>query len=189
DTLVLSARKAQSGDAPHRYISGLITTGRDSGPATFSQRYGYVEAVAKFPRGRGLWPAFWLRDSRGKDAEIDVFEFLGDDVTSVYQSVHYASGGGSSFRYRAPFDPTKGFHTYGVRIGPDRDTFYVDGLPTHSVRDASVNALYIIVSMQVGAPGSWPGPPDEATHWPASLEIRAIRAYTPANGPCEASQP
>jgi beta-glucanase (GH16 family) len=37
------------------YTSGLITT-KDR----WSQTFGYFEMRARFPTGKGLWPAFWL---------------------------------------------------------------------------------------------------------------------------------
>ncbi len=41
-------------------------------------KYGYVEMRARLPKGKGLWPAFWLlHDANNKNRpEIDVMEML-----------------------------------------------------------------------------------------------------------------
>jgi len=36
--------------------------------------YGEFEIMAKLPRGKGLWPAFWLYDHNDWPPEIDIFE-------------------------------------------------------------------------------------------------------------------
>lgn len=36
--------------------------------------YGTFEIYAKLPKGRGLWPAFWLYDHNDWPPEIDIFE-------------------------------------------------------------------------------------------------------------------
>ena len=56
-----------------RYASAEITTSQ-----TWAQTYGYFEIVARFPRGKGRWPAFWLTHAGlGWPPEIDVVEAYG----------------------------------------------------------------------------------------------------------------
>jgi beta-glucanase (GH16 family) len=172
----------------YQYASGMISTSGQNGsgsPATtFSQRFGYYEVKAQLPRGQGLWPSFWMLDNTGLRAEVDVFEFLGNDTSRIYQSVHYQDGSGGSYPYYPSFDPTTGMHAYGVLITPSVDTYYVDGVATKSVPDASINAFYFMVSLQIGGVGSWPGPPNDTTPWPAVLALQYFRAYAPTSTHC-----
>jgi serralysin len=187
DTLEITARRLPESlrhNAAGEFVSGVIATAQPAGEPAFAQRFGYYELRARLPLGRGLWPAFWMRDAHGGPAEIDVFELLGDDTTTLYETAHYADGAAAQYRYHPAFDPTLGFHDYGVLLTSKSDTFYVDGHATHAVADASTGAMYVIVSMQVGAPGSWPGPPDSTTPWPATLSVKSFRAYAPTGEAC-----
>ena len=66
------------------YTSGLLTT-----KASFSQMYGLFEIRAKMPKGKGLWPAFWLLPvNRAWPPEIDVLEVLGDNTKKLYVAWH-----------------------------------------------------------------------------------------------------
>ena len=47
-------------------------------------QYGFFEVRAKLPHGPGFWPAIWLYNS-GSAEELDIMEFLGKDVTTVYR--------------------------------------------------------------------------------------------------------
>ena len=53
------------------YTSGIVTS-----LAREKFSYGYFEIRAKIPKGKGIWPAFWLTNDGS--LEIDVFEVLGD---------------------------------------------------------------------------------------------------------------
>jgi beta-glucanase (GH16 family) len=168
----------------HEFVSGVLSTNGPKSSAGFSQRFGFYEVSAKLPGGQGVWPAFWMLDAHGARAEVDVFELLGQDRSTIYQSVHYANGDGESHPTHVDFDPTAGFHRYGVLITPTVDDYYIDGVRTHSERDASVGEFYFMLSVQIGAPDSWPGPPDETTPWPASLYLQYFRAYRPTAVSC-----
>jgi len=167
----------------YQYVSGVMST---AGPhAThFRQQWGYYEVRTMLPKGQGFWPSFWMLDSWGGIDEVDAFEFLGNDVTTIYQSVHYGDGSGGSYAYHPPFDPTKGYHNYGVLLSPTTDIYYVDGVQTHSVPNASLNPMYFMVSFSIGAPGSWPGPPDGSTPWPSYLYVQYFHAYAPTGRSC-----
>jgi beta-glucanase (GH16 family) len=159
-----------------RYISGMV-----SNWGSFSQLYGVFEIQARLPAGRGLWPAFWLLPSDGSwPPEIDVFEFLGHEATTLHVG----------YRTRTPQDPeagdgaavqgaglTTGFHTYSVEWTPETIVYYLDDLeiarwPTP--KDMH-KPMFIILNLAVG--GTWPGAPDAGTPFPATFEIDWVRAY------------
>ena len=159
------------------YVSGAITT-----YPRFAQRYGYFEMRAQLPSGRGLWPAFWLLPAdRSWPPEIDVFEVLGQAPDTLYVSTHSKVGGpnvGVTQSVRVA-DVSKGFHRYGMDWRPDRITWCIDG---RQVADAPTPAdlnvpMFLLANLAVGGPGSWPGPPDAATRFPAEMRIDYVRAY------------
>jgi beta-glucanase (GH16 family) len=86
-TLTITARPAPGGAegmlGGYRYVSGLITT-----QPSFAQAYGYFEMRAKLPRGKGIWPAFWLLPADlSWPPELDVMESIGDP-SEVYATAH-----------------------------------------------------------------------------------------------------
>ncbi|MDB5204332.1 MAG: glycoside hydrolase family 16 [Candidatus Taylorbacteria bacterium] len=175
----------QSGIGPWaKYTSGMITTQH-----YFSQQYGYFEIRAKLPKGKGLWPAFWLLPvDTSWPPEIDAMEAFGDT-----NSVN-GEGGEAMIHYASHFNPnnsicgawhdtgtdvTADFHTYGVDWEPESITYYFDGQPyANCPHNADADKpFYILVNLAVGGEGSWPGTPDATNIWPAYLEIDYVRAY------------
>jgi hypothetical protein len=171
------------------YTSGIITT-QDS----FSQQFGYFEARLKLPRGKGLWPAFWLMAADAvRPPEIDVLEAFGSPnakgegaPTRIhYHSIVQARPDPLSGPARSDcfgwhdvgVDITEGFHTYGVNIEPDQIDFYFDGRPyvTCPPNPTANRPLYMLVSLSVG--GIWPGNPDRTNIWPAHLYVDYVRVY------------
>ena len=159
------------------YLSGAMTT-----HTKFRMRYGYVEMRARLPRGKGLWPAFWLLHE-GNDRnrpEIDVVEMLGNDTRLVYQTYHYFENGNlrSTPSFRAPGpDYANDFHTFGMLWERGKITWYVDGNATNSYESGNVSDedMYLLVNLALG--GVWAGSPDGSTSFPAEFEIDYIRAY------------
>ncbi len=158
------------------YASGLIAS-------VHHQTYGYFEARMKFPKGQGLWPAFWLLGENGTQGvnEIDILEFLGHDVDTVYMTLHwgesYSVGHESdSTEYSGP-DFSADFHTYAVDWQPDSIVWYIDGTERHSHSGLGVPSveMYMIANLAIG--GAWPGNPDGTTMFPANYAIDYIRAY------------
>ncbi len=159
------------------YLSGAMTTYQK-----FKMRYGYVEMRAKLPKGKGLWPAFWLlhNQENGKRPEIDVVELLGDRPNIAYQTYHYYDNWNlrSTPSYEARgSDYTQNFHTYGMKWEPGRITWYVDGKATNSFSNGNVSSedMYLLVNLAIG--GAWAGSPNGSTRFPAKYTIDYIRAY------------
>jgi hypothetical protein len=159
----------------YQYTSGLITT-----RPSFSQLYGVFEMRARMPKGRGLWPAFWLLPTdRSWPPEIDVLEILGNDTTTLHTNAHSKASGKHSVApvvVRVP-DASAGFHRYAVDWEPDQIRWYFDGVEVASAPTPADmhKPMYMLVNLAVG--GNWPGSPDASTVFPAVLAIDWIRAY------------
>lgn len=159
------------------YLSGALTTHNK-----FNMRYGYVEMRAKLPKGRGLWPAFWLLHSQDHDRrpEIDVVEMLGHQTDRVYHTYHYYENNSlrstPSFEAYGP-DYSADFHTYAVQWEPGRIIWYIDGVERNRFENGNVSweDMYLLVNLAVG--GWWAGQPDGSTPLPARFSIDYIRAY------------
>ncbi len=169
-----------------QYTSGLLTT-----EFSFSQTYGYFEMRAKFPKGEGLWPAFWLLPiDETWPPEIDIVEFFGGKneenqggLTMIHNASHIVDPKLSKYCgtwHDMKVDVTKDFHTYGVNWQPDGITYYFDGKPytTCPPNPLANKPFYILVNLAVGGAGSWPGTPDSSNLWPAYVYIDYIRAYS-----------
>jgi beta-glucanase (GH16 family) len=164
------------------YLSGLITS-RDS----FNFTYGYAEARAKTPFGKGFWSAFWLLNTvydRGDEPEIDIMEHIGDDQDVMYHTYHYYDHFEDSEELHSTpsvpvvgIDFTADFHTFAVDWRPGTLIFYVDGIETYRLDDPRVSSvdMYVLANTAVG--GWWPGSPDETTQFPAEYQLDYIRVY------------
>jgi beta-glucanase (GH16 family) len=121
------------------WTSCLITT-----TPSHSFRFGYLEERSILPGAKGFWPAFWTWQARGvnQHAETDVYEFYSDNHGRLY-GTQYSQGQGRC-DWHPPFDPTTGWHTYGVAIEPSGTSWYVDGARTchtDATSDATTNII------------------------------------------------
>lgn len=159
------------------YLSGAMTT-----HSKFKMKYGYVEMRAKLPKGKGLWPAFWLLHdgNDGNRPEIDVMEMLGDNTSRIYQTYHYYDNSNlrstPSYQASGP-DYSADFHTFGMLWEQGRITWYVDGKQTNRYDSSNVSNenMYLLMNLALG--GSWAGSPNSSTQFPARFEIDYVRAY------------
>jgi len=157
------------------YSSGLLTT-----KASFSQMYGLFEIRAKLPKGKGLWPAFWLLpENRAWPPELDVLEVLGDDMKKLYVSWHSNVGGkhtADSKAIEVP-DMSAEFHTYSVVWEKDTLMWFFDDVQvaSRSTPEDFHLPMYMLINLAVG--GGWPGSPDKTTPFPAKYTIDWVRAY------------
>ena len=155
--------------------SGMMTT-----YVKFSQQYGRFEIRCRVPKGKGMWPAFWLLpDPLGWPPEIDVLEVLGHEPDKIHLTHHFrdeqrkhASSGGS---WKGP-DFSAGIHEFAVEWSPEQIVWFVDGQERfRSKKTIPRVKMYVLVNLAVG--GDWPGPPDERTQFPAAFEVDYVRVY------------
>ncbi len=154
------------------YSSGMIST-----RGSFTQRFGYFEMRARWSGGKGLWPAFWLLPQSGKwPPEIDILEAHGDKPRIAYQSLH-STVQPAITKTAALSGTTDQYHRYGLLWTPETLDYYIDGVKTSSIaapRDLG-EPMYMIVNLAVG--GKWPGNPDAATSFPATMDVDYVRAW------------
>jgi beta-glucanase (GH16 family) len=171
-----------------------------------SWQYGRVEARIKLPKGRGLWPAFWMLGTNfpttGWPAcgEIDIMEHIGREPAKVYGTVHgpgYSGGGGigGSLTFSNGVGAADDFHLFAIEWETNRIRWFMDnqlyftltpsGLPggTQWVFDHS---HFLLLNVAVG--GNWPGSPDATTVFPQRMEVDYVRVYARTNAPAPTLQ-
>ena len=170
------------------YTSARILT-----QGLFSQQYGRFEARIKLPRGQGIWPAFWMLGSNFPNVgwpncgEIDIMEYLGNQVSTVHGSIHgpgYSGGNAVSSSYtlsNTRFD-TK-FHVFAVEWTSSSIKYYVDDDLYQIITPGSAsgtwvfdNDFFMILNVAVG--GNWPGAPNASTSFPQTMLIDYVRVYS-----------
>lgn len=68
------------------------------------------------------------------------------------------------------------WHTYSVQWAPSIMIWYIDGIQRFNTSTCVPNyPMFILANMAIG--GSWPGPPNATTPFPAYMDIDYIRAY------------
>jgi beta-glucanase (GH16 family) len=170
DQLVMTARRERvtspSGTA-YEWTSCLITS-----TPSYAFRYGYIEERSILPGERGFWPAFWTWQAKGNDThtETDVYEFYSDNHRRLYTTQF--SGGQGRCDLTPSFDPTQGWHTYGVAIQPSGTTWYFDGTEVCRTDATSDGLTTIISNLAVYAKI----PPDAGTT-SATKRVDYIRAW------------
>ncbi len=172
--LVLRAeRKAREGMP---FTSGMV-----SSHDKFSREFGWFEARVKLPRGKGMWPAFWmLPQSKQWPPEIDIMEHKGRLPHRAFLTLHERQAGtwrpkSTGKEWDGP-DFTADFHTFAVEWRPDGIRWFVDGIERHQWKgDARLGPMYVILNLAVG--GDFDGDPDAATPFPGVMEIDHVRIY------------
>ena len=164
------------------YISGVLTT-----RGNFSQKYGRFEIRARMPKGKGLWPAFWMLPTHdewpsGIDIlpELDVMEYLGHEGETYHTTLHSNETGES--RPDGHTNNTasmlfEDFHVYTAVWTKTKVAWYFDHQKVYET-DAPEDfdtPKHMLLNLAVG--GAWAGTPDLETEFPAHFEIDYLRSY------------
>jgi beta-glucanase (GH16 family) len=155
--------------------------------------YGLLRARIRLPRGRGIWPAFWMLgqniDEVGWPAcgEIDVMENFGKDPAVVHGTVHgpgFSGQAGITASHDAGRSLAEGFHVYSVHTEPGRIRWYLDDELYGTVVTDDLHGrpwvfdhdFYLLVNVAVG--GTFSTTPDSTTSFPQTMLIDYVRFYT-----------
>lgn len=179
--LRIEIRKGKDG----KWRSGLLASVDPKGNG-FSQKFGYFEIRAKLPRGKGLWPAFWLIGQnrlvdKNFTAEIDVIEHVGQFPGRFSSAVHVWDRKdrkkSRSVHKRTPvvagslYDR---FNTYGVHIDETwirvffnrKEVWRTQTPPEHR------QAMFVLVNLGLGS-----GFPTDETPSPSFMHVDYVKAW------------
>lgn len=194
--LVIQPLKVQNADGSVSYTSGRINT---QGKQTFT--YGRIEARIKVPKGQGFLPAFWMMpDDEGfygqwpKCGEIDIMEVLGNEIDTLYGTIHYGEPHNQKQEtYKLDSDTfADSFHDFAIEWEPGVIRYYCDGVNYATFNDWYTKRpgfdevtfpapfdqpFYIIFNVAVG--GNWPGNPDQTTTFgpEAQMVVDWVKVY------------
>jgi beta-glucanase (GH16 family) len=176
--LQIEARKEPDG----RWRSGLLASA-DSNGAGFSQKYGYFEMRAKLPKGKDLWPAFWLDSvadtTKDSSVEIDALEHYGQFPDLFNSTLHVWFTNGTSRSEPLHTQQVSlnslynDFNTYGILIEADWIKFYLDRVEYWRTRTPpELRQSIILLNLALGS--GWPI--DEAPS-PSFMLVDYVRVY------------
>jgi beta-glucanase (GH16 family) len=169
------------------YTSARLTTAKKG-----EFKYGRIEARAKLPKGRGMWPAIWLLSNTvplnwPHTGELDIMEAVGYRPDTVFSTIHSTSSGYGNW-LPVPNSSTV-YHTYSADWTADTVKFFVDKTLVSSyanehLPDATAAAnqwpfdhpFFIILNVAVG--GAWGGIQGiDDTIFPQSMSVDWVRVY------------
>ncbi|TAL34577.1 MAG: glycoside hydrolase family 16 protein [Spirochaetes bacterium] len=183
--------------------SYIYTSARLTTQGKFSFTHGRIEARMKLPRGRGIWPAFWLvgnaigADGSGwpRCGEIDIVELVGGAPYSghtdlgdgiIYGTSHWADAANAPLEsdpngvYTLPAGTfADDYQVFGLEWSASEIRWLIDGVEYFHEDvpavdyDAFQAPFFIILNIAIG--GDWPGPPDGTTVFPQYLYVDWIR--------------
>lgn len=184
--MIIEARKENF--SGKNYTSSKILT---RGKKIF--KYGRFDIRAKLPKGKGIWPAFWLLPQNNvfggwpKSGEIDLMEMIGHEANRSYGTLHFGPGPGSTQLGRNYTLPSgvfnDEFHVFSLEWKENQIKWFIDGnlFSTYTNADVGSNTwpfnedFFMIMNLAVG--GNWPGNPDATTYLPQWLIVDYIRVY------------
>ncbi|HEY1791107.1 MAG TPA: glycoside hydrolase family 16 protein [Verrucomicrobiae bacterium] len=173
------------------------TSARMKSAGLFSQKYGRFEFRAKFPQGKGYWPAIWLMPEDSpyggwpSCGEIDIVENKGDYPAVVQGTIHYAAPDGTHrqatdlFTF-APGNGAGNFHDYMLEWTTNSISWFVDNSLYETQTNWSTSTaaypapfdqpFYIIMNLAVG--GVYDGDPGTNTDFPGEMQVDYVRVYS-----------
>jgi len=177
-----------------RWRSGLLSAVDPNGNG-FKQKYGYFECRAKFPKGPGTWPAFWLmglKNLKGLpgntgpriNPEIDVVEHYGHWPWRLHYVLHQWGRGGAESKHDGKrfvvFGVEEDFHTYGVMIDAEYIILYFDGVELHrdETPESVKTPLFPLVNLALG-----PGWPTDKTPNPSYMYVDYVKVWKKGKAP------
>ena len=165
----------------HDYVSGMVTTGppKYQQSSKFDFTYGRVTARMKFPKGDGLWSAFWMLPSTSRSLpEIDIVEVLGNDPAEWILHLHPKNEDAEQYSRRVRReDLADGWHDIGLVWEPDRLEWLIDNKVVWTVTGSDVpdEPMYLVANLAVG--GVYPGPPTASTEFPTEMNIEEVQVW------------
>lgn len=191
--LVIEARKETLTTATFPDWGGqAYTSARMMSKKTWT--YGYMEARAWVPCGKGSWPAIWTlpaapHQAWPDDGEIDTMEYVGWNTGQIYHTVHTKTYNGSIGTQKGVIVPVadacNAWHVYqmtwtrtSIKLGIDGRNYLSyanDGTGDYKEWPFS-NPQYLILNLAVGGDfGGQQGIDDASLPWDFLVDY--VRVY------------
>ena len=176
-----------------RYTSASLNT-----KGRFEFTYGKVEVRAKFPTGRGTWPAIWLLGDESKGGwprcgEIDIMENVGFDPAKIHFTVHTGAFNGAQGTQKTNAvvrdRPWEDYHRYGIIWTHERIEFFLDGEKVSEFANDGLGVdhwpfdspEYLILNLALG--GNWGGKKGvDDSIFPAEFRVDYVRVWKSPRG-------
>jgi hypothetical protein len=148
---------------------GNVTKGNHD-ELLFGQAFGYFETYVQFPKGEGIWSAFWLQSSNqrkignfGKDGtEIDVYESAFVKTPSEMGNALLWDGYGMFSQSKGSVVDTgkdlyDGYHKFALKWTPDYYVFYIDDVVTWTTNAGGVSRVkqFLRLTVEVDEGDAW----------------------------------
>jgi len=200
--LIIEARKEWWGDGvnPDKPFTSARLTSKGN------WLHGKIEMRARLPKGKHLWPAFWMMPAESaygvwpRSGEIDITEYRGQRPQQISGTLHFGAawdnkGQAGTGDRDFPIDFSQDFHTFGLDWSPEQIQWILDDQVYHTETlqrnfwDGVYNAngspfdknFFIILNLAVGGNffGNEPFDPEEANGWEKNtFEIEFIKKWT-----------
>lgn len=161
----------------------------------FEKKYGRIEARIKLPQGKGVWPAFWMLGSNYDQVswpqcgEIDIIEYLGNQPTQVFGTLHgpgFFGNNSISKKFNLSNDRfDTDFHVFGIEWSENQVSWYVDNILYNQITRKKVEqaggewvfnqSFFMILNLAIG--GNLPGSPNAETQFPQRMLVDYVRVY------------
>ena len=120
--------------------NNAVVSGRIETVEPFKE--GYYEAKIRIPKGKGVWPAFWLIGAPEYVAEwplcgeVDILEAVGHMPTEIYSNIwsQEYSHNETMVEYYLPTSRDE-FHIYAAEISDDAVSIYVDNILVNELKN------------------------------------------------------
>ena len=166
------------------YTSARIITKK-----AFKFTYGYIKTRIKLPKGKGIWPAFWMLGSNidevswPKCGEIDIIEAVNDDDV-IYNTVHWFDDGTQAqadYGLTHTVQNRDDFHIYELLWDESSIIMYIDEVQTYIIDIANIKTsaftkeFFLILNVAVG--GNFPGSDIDDSKFPLEMVVDYIEVY------------
>ena len=157
-------------------------------------KYGRIEARAKLPKGRGMWPAIWMLGENRKEidwpecGEIDIMEHVGYDNDTIHGTIHtkaYNHMIGTQKGKTIFIDkPNDTFHVFALEWTPEKMDFILDGVVYNHIENEHKTTaewpfdqkFHLILNVAVG--GMWGGQKGiDDSIFPQQMLIDYVRVF------------
>lgn len=163
-----------------------------------SWKYGRIEARAKLPKGRGMWPAIWMLSDDRKEigwpesGEIDIMEHVGYDNDTIHGTIHTKAynhlKGTQKGKTIFINNPNETFHVFAIEWTPEKIDFMLDGVIYNHIENEQKTTdewpfdkkYHLILNVAVG--GMWGGQKGiDDSIFPQQMIIDFVRVYQQKN--------